>query len=52
MSKNTLIIIMVVTLLTIAFALGIAIGNNAIDDFTGKEKEITVYELLLRTREN
>lgn len=52
MSKNTLIAIIIVTLLTIAFALGIAIGNNVIDDFTSKEKEISVYELLLRTRED
>lgn len=53
MNKNTLIAIVATTLVIIAFSLGISLGNNVMnDDLTSKEKEISVYELLLRTRED
>lgn len=53
MNKNTLIVIIATTLVIIAFSLGISLGNNVVnDDITSKEKEISVYELLLRAREN
>lgn len=53
MNKNTLIVVIATTLIIIAFSLGISLGNNVMNnDLTSKEKEISVYELLLRTRED
>lgn len=45
MHKNTLVAIIAVTLLTIAFSLGVALGYN-VEDNTVKEKEISINEVL------
>lgn len=45
MHKSTLVSIVAVTLVTIAFSLGVALGYN-VEDNTVQEKEISINEVL------
>lgn len=51
MNKRCLFIIVITMLLTLAFSTGFTLGTYIVNDNLDKEKEISVYDLLLRTKE-
>ena len=51
MNKRCLFMIVITTSLTFAFSIGFALGTYTTKDNLSKEKEISVYELLLKARE-
>lgn len=51
MNKKCLFMIVITTSLTFAFSIGFALGTYIVNDNLNKEKEISVYDLLLRTKE-